>query len=93
MEVKKMNNYCCNTRDCATRCQRDCGNAGRCYTIVLAVIGVLFALVIGLIIGAALAGTILAALPAVIAAAVILAVLFVVFLILRICNSNRSCGC
>lgn len=93
MEVKKMNNYCCNTRDCATRCQRDCGNSGRCYTIVLAIIGVLLAFVVGLIIGAALFAIVLLALPAVIAIAVLLAVLFVVFLILRICNSNRSCGC
>ena len=95
MEVEKMNNYCCcNTRDSGARsCGNDSG-VGRCYTIVLSIIGVLLAFVLGLIIGAALFAVVLVALPAFIAVAVLLAVLFVVFLVLRICNANRSsCGC
>ncbi len=94
MEVERMNNYCCcNTRNSSTQ---SCGNqscTNRCYTIVLAIIGVLLAFVLGLIIGAALFAVVLIALPAFIAVAALLTVLFIVFLVIRICNSSRSCGC
>lgn len=82
-------NYNIRSGDCGRTQVRECASGCaliRCYNIVLAVVGALFALAVGLIIGITAVETFAPYLTTIIAVAVLLAVLVVVFIILRFCK-------
>lgn len=71
--------------------ERKCCKRKNCFTIVIAILAILFFGVIGAIIGAALSETILAALAAVIVLAIVLGVLLIISLIYKICKKEKNC--